>query len=147
MRIEILGSLAIAVTLGVALPAIAAPCFLVIDRNDVVLYRDTVPPFDLSNDQSAARTALRERGHLLLQADFENCNGVGYISQSTGGTTASVDEIVMQLKPAIATSIGASSGGATAGSDAVRAATQPGAGAAATSSNRSSGSSSQSTRR
>lgn len=98
--------LALAVALGLALPAAAAPCFLILDSKDVVLYRDLVPPFDLSVPQSPERAALRQRGQILLVAEFENCRPVGYISTVSGGTTASVDEIVMQLKPAIATSVG-----------------------------------------
>jgi len=99
-------SLALAVALGLALPAAAAPCFLIIDSKDVVLYRDLVPPFDLSVPQSPERAALRQRGQILLVAEFENCRPVGFISTTTGGTTASVEEIVMQLKPAISTSVG-----------------------------------------
>jgi len=102
-----LHSLLVAVGLGLALPAMAAPCYLIIDSKDVVLYRDLVPPFDLSATRSAERDRLRQRGQVLVIAEFENCNPVGYISTTTGGTTASVDDIVMQLKPAISTSIGA----------------------------------------
>ena len=106
MRTPAVASLVIAALLAVAGPAVAAPCFLIIDRNDVILYRDLVPPFDLSTTRSQDRDALRQRGHLLLVAEFEQCNSVGYISATTGRTTATVDEIVMQLKPAIATSVG-----------------------------------------
>jgi hypothetical protein len=98
--------LALAVVLGLALPAAAAPCYLILDSKDVVLYRDLVPPFDLSVQQSPERAALRQRGQILLIAEFENCRPVGYVSTVTGGTSASVDEIVMQLKPAISTSVG-----------------------------------------
>jgi hypothetical protein len=99
--------LLLAAGLGLALPAMAAPCYLIIDNKDVVLYRDLAPPFDLSATRSAERDRLRQRGQVLVIAEFEKCNPVGYISTTTGGTTASVDDIVMQLKPAIATSIGA----------------------------------------
>ncbi len=99
--------IAIAVALGFALPAAAAPCYLILDSKDVVLYRDIVPPFDLSVPQSPERAALRQRGQMLLIAEFDNCRPVGYISATTGGTTASVDDIVMQLRPAISTSVGA----------------------------------------
>ena len=99
-------SLALALALGLALPVAAAPCFLILDSKDVVLYRDLVPPFDLSVPQSSERAALRQRGQILLIAEFENCRPVGYVSAVTGGTSASVDEIVMQLKPAISTSVG-----------------------------------------
>ena len=97
---------AIAMALGFALPAAAAPCFLILDSKDVVLYRDIVPPFDLGMTPSPERAALRQRGQMLLVAEFDNCRPVGYISTTTGGTSATVDEIVMQLKPAISTSVG-----------------------------------------
>ncbi|MEO6564406.1 MAG: hypothetical protein ABIO63_00075 [Casimicrobiaceae bacterium] len=96
-----------AACLAFAGPAVAAPCYLIIDKNDVVIYRDLNPPIDLGPVRSPARTALRQRGQLLLVAEFEQCYPVGQISASTGQTTASVDEIVMQLKPAIATNLGA----------------------------------------
>ena len=86
--------------------AAAVPCYLVIDRNDVVIFRDTSPPFDLSVANAPERAAMRQRGEHLLIADFDKCNAVGYISATTGGTTATVDEIVMQLQPAISTSVG-----------------------------------------
>jgi hypothetical protein len=84
----------------------AVPCYLVIDRNDVVIFRDTSPPFDLSVANSPERAALRKRGEHLLVADFDKCYAVGHISATTGGSTATVDEIVMQLQPAISTSVG-----------------------------------------
>lgn len=97
--------LAIALGLCLALPAAAVPCFIIINDKDVVLFRDVVPPFDLSVSPSPERAAMRARGHILMIADFKNCRPVGYISTATGGT-ASVDEIVMQLQPMISTSIG-----------------------------------------
>lgn len=93
--------------------AVAAPCYVIIDRNDAVVYRDTAPPFDLSPAGASERAALRQRGHLLVIAEFDRCNAVGYISPTTGGTTATVDEIVMGLKPAIGTSSGNSGGTVT----------------------------------
>jgi hypothetical protein len=86
--------------------AAAMPCYLIIDRNDIVIFRDTSPPFDLSTANAPERAAMRKRGEHLLVADFDKCNAVGYISATTGGTTATVDEIVMQLRPAPSTSIG-----------------------------------------
>ena len=86
--------------------AMAAPCYIIFDKNDTTIYRDTVPPFDLSTASGGApeRAMMRRRGDLLLIAEFDRCDAVGYISPTTGRTTATVDEIVMQLKPAVATS-------------------------------------------
>lgn len=86
--------------------AAAVPCYLIIDRNETVIFRDTSPPFDLSVANAPERASLRKRGEHLIIAEFDKCNAVGYISATTGGSTATVDEIVMQLQPAISTSIG-----------------------------------------
>jgi hypothetical protein len=88
--------------------AVGAPCFLILDRDDTVIYRDTVPPFDLSTSGSPERAALRQRGQHLLVAEFDRCDAVGSISPTTGGTSATVDDIVMGLKPAAGTSVGMS---------------------------------------
>jgi hypothetical protein len=88
--------------------AVAAPCYVVYDRNDAVIYRDNKPPFDLSDPKSPEREMLRRQGQHLLVAEFaEECNPVGFISATTGANTVSVEEIVTQVRPAIA------SGGAT----------------------------------
>jgi len=86
--------------------ASAITCYLILDRNDAVVYRDSTPPFDLSETQSPQRTALRQRGHHLMIAEFDNCYSVGYVTTTSGGGTVSVDEIVMQLRPAISTTVG-----------------------------------------
>lgn len=86
--------------------ASAMTCYLVIDRNDVVIFRDTEPPFDLSVANPPERAKMRQRGEHMIIADFDRCNAVGHISAATGGSTATVDEIVMKLQPAISTSVG-----------------------------------------
>jgi hypothetical protein len=102
MRVAPLAAVLIALA---ATPAVAAPCYIIYDRNDAVVYRDYDPPFDLDNPKAPERAFMRRQGQHLMVAEFENCNPVGYISAVTGGTTASVDEIVMQLKPAVGTSV------------------------------------------
>ena len=100
--------------------AVAAPCYVVYDRNDAVVYRDHKPPFDLSTANSREREMMRRQGQHLLIAEFaEECNAVGFISATTGATTASVEEIVNDVRPAIASAVGKS--GAT------KAAPRPGA--------------------
>ena len=91
--------------LMVALPAAAAPCYVIYDRSDTVIYRDYTPPFDLSDDHSPERAMMRKQGQHLLFAEFSDCNPVGYISPTTGGTAATVDEIVNTVQPAVATSM------------------------------------------
>ncbi|HTQ00206.1 MAG TPA: hypothetical protein VMN56_12830 [Casimicrobiaceae bacterium] len=100
--------------------ASAAPCYVIYDRDDAVIYRDYTPPFDMSDDKSPERLMMRQTGQHLLVAEFDNCNPVGYISPTTGATAASVDEIVNGVQPAIGTQI-ANTGGT------VQSGTRPGA--------------------
>jgi hypothetical protein len=110
MRAYRIGVAAALAAMGAIGAATASPCYVILDRNDAVVFRDAVPPFDLSDPKSQDRMALRQSGALLLIAEFDKCDPVGYISPTTGGTTATVDEIVMQLKPAISTSISDNAG-------------------------------------
>lgn len=103
--------------------AVAAPCYIIIDRNDVIVYRDIESPIDLSPTGAADRAALRQRGHHLLVAEFENCYPVGYVVPVTGFSTTSVDDIVTQLRPAMSPGLGSGGGTANAGA--------PGSGSAA----------------
>ena len=86
--------------------ASAVTCFIIFDRNDNDVYRDANPPVDLSDLGAQQRAALRARGMHLLMAEFDQCFSTGYIATTTGSATASVDEIVMLLRPAIDPSVG-----------------------------------------
>ncbi len=76
----------------------AATCHIVLDRTDTVIYRDIVPPVDLSERGSAARAAMRQRGEFLLMMESDQC--ASFVAQTgapgTGG--ASVDDIVAGLR-------------------------------------------------
>jgi hypothetical protein len=103
-------TLGCAIAYGAAGAAAGSTCYVVLDRTDVVIYRDVVPPYDLSDPKSPERARMRARGEHMLIADFDKCEPAGFISPTTGGTTASVDDIVTQLKPAIAPSVGSRNG-------------------------------------
>ena len=91
-------------------PASAAPCYVIFDRNDAIIFRDYSPPFDLSDPKGPERQMMRRQGQHMIIAEFDNCNPVGFISPITGATTATVDEIVLRIQPAVATSVARSSG-------------------------------------
>ena len=103
-------SLAVAIVLLSAGPAaVAAPCYVVFDRNDAIIFRDYKPPFDLSDANSREREMMRRQGQHMLVAEFgEDCNPVGCISASTGATAASVEDIVNTVRPAVASSVATS---------------------------------------
>ena len=72
----------------------AATCYLLFDRYDNVVYRNTVSPIDLSDQGAAARAALRQRGEYLLVMDSDRCAPVTFVFGAAGSKTLSLDETV-----------------------------------------------------
>lgn len=91
-------SVAIAAALSCAASAHAVTCNVVLDRNDNVIYRDVVPPVDLSERGKAERSAMRQRGEYLLMMDVDQCPTFVATSTASGAAGASVDEIVAGLR-------------------------------------------------
>jgi len=76
-----------------AVPAFAFTCYEIIDRNGVVILRDTNAPVDLSAAGAPAREAMRNRGELLVIFDAENCLLIRQATL-TGSRPLTSDEIV-----------------------------------------------------
>ncbi len=98
MNVRSIGLAAVAVA-GFAWSASSAAvtCYVVMDRNDNVLYRSNVPPVDMSDQGSAAREAMRRRGDYLLFGDFESCPGVTFFTGASGSRALSLDDVVMGM--------------------------------------------------
>ena len=75
-------------------PAAAITCYTVLDRNDNVIYRDTYPPVDLSDQGTADRQRMRNRGEHLLAMDTERCPGIQFFMGNAGTTSLNVDQVV-----------------------------------------------------
>ena len=104
MRIPVLLA---AASLGAVLsgPAAAITCYTVLDRNDNVIYRDTYPPVDMSDQGVAERERMRKRGEHLLAVDAERCPGIEFFIGSAGSSTLNVDQVVsgMSMPKALGT--------------------------------------------
>jgi hypothetical protein len=72
----------------------AATCYMLFDRYDNVVYRNTVSPIDLSDQGAAARAALRQHGEYLLVMESDRCPPVTFVFGSAGSKTLSIDETV-----------------------------------------------------
>ena len=72
MRAYRIGVAAALAAMGAIGAATASPCYVILDRNDAVVFRDAVPPFDLSDPKSQDRMALRQSGALLVADDVGN---------------------------------------------------------------------------
>jgi hypothetical protein len=71
-----------------------ASCYILFDRFDNVVYRNTVSPIDLSDQGAAARAALRQRGEYLLVMESDRCPPVTFMFGAAGSKTLSIDETV-----------------------------------------------------
>ena len=53
--------------------ASAVTCYLLLDRNDNVVYQDIFPPFDLSPQGEAERKAMRARNEHMIAMETDRC--------------------------------------------------------------------------
>ncbi len=115
-------SAAIVAAFSCSATAYALTCHIVLDRADTVVYRDIVPPVDLSERGRAARTAMRQRGEFLLMIEADQCSRFVATTGAAGAGGATVEEIVAGLR---SYQVAGSGGG-------VMSSARSGAGAAAT---------------
>jgi len=102
MRIDLALRAAFAVTAtAIALPALAAECYLIIDRSNEVIYQGLTSPVDLSVEGKAARDAMRARGEQLVAMDTDQCPPIDRARITGNGKPASVEEIVAGMRPAL----------------------------------------------
>ncbi len=79
----------------------AVVCYTLYDRADNVIYRDTLPPVDMSVEGDAQRDALRRQGDYLLFVDTDSCPPVEFKFGEAGSRTLSVDNIIGGLRPMV----------------------------------------------
>lgn len=91
-------SAAIVAAFSCSATAYALTCHIVLDRTDTVVYRDIVPPVDLSERGRVARAAIRQRGEFLLMMESDQCTRFVAPTGAAGAGGATVDEIVAGLR-------------------------------------------------
>jgi hypothetical protein len=91
-------SLAIVGAFSCSATAYSLTCHIVLDRADTVVYRDIVPPVDLSDRGRAARAAMRQRGEFLLMIEADQCSRFVATTGAAGAGGATVEEIVAGLR-------------------------------------------------
>lgn len=91
-------SVVIAAAFSCSATVYALTCHIVLDRTDTLVYRDVVPPVDLSERGLAARAAMRQRGEFLMMMESEQCTRFVAPTGVAGAGGATVDEIVTGLR-------------------------------------------------
>ena len=91
-----LANLALAALAGALVSAAAdvsaMTCYIKYDRNDNVVYRDSLPPVDMSDRGAAARDAMRKRGECRVFMETDECPGVIFNLGAGLSGSISVDE-------------------------------------------------------
>ena len=91
-------TLAIVTALGFGLGcsglASAVMCYRIIDRNDNLVYQDTFPPVDLSDNGASQRDQMRARGQHMIASDTEKCPTLEFFTGNAGNTSLSIDKVV-----------------------------------------------------
>ena len=80
-------------------PAYALTCYTVLDRNENVVYRDTLPPVDLS-DPTSGRAALQQRGEYMMISDLDRCPQVAFVFGTNGNAALSTDDFLNGIRSA-----------------------------------------------
>ena len=94
MNIRIALAAALLLAAGAPGPAGALTCYFVIDRNDNVIYRDTLPPVDLSDQGTAERERMRQRGEQLISMESDRCPALEFFTGNAGSSAVNVDQVV-----------------------------------------------------
>ena len=77
--------------------ASALTCYMVLDRSDNVIYRDTYPPVDLSDQGAPERERLRRRGEHLIALESDRCPAIEFFTGSAGSPNLQVDQVIAGL--------------------------------------------------
>jgi hypothetical protein len=83
---------ALVAALAAAPAAHAFTCYVVIDRSDNTIYRDIIPPVDMSDAGIPARDAMRKRGEFMLFYDVDACPRVEFFTGAAGSVGVRLDQ-------------------------------------------------------
>ena len=77
----------------------ALTCYVLFDRNDNVVYRDTIAPVDLSDQGAAARAAMRQRGEYMMISEVDRCPQVAFVFGQAGSASLSMEDFLGNVRP------------------------------------------------
>ena len=86
-------ALTVCVAAALAPTASGMTCYLVLDRNDNVIYQDIFPPLDLSDAGDAERKAMRARNEHMIAMETDRCPRLELIAGPGVGTRINLEEM------------------------------------------------------
>ena len=96
--------------------ASAMTCYLVLDRNDNVVYQDIFPPVDLSDAGDAERKAMRARNEHMIAMETDRCPRLELVAGVGTGTRINLENMGEPIMKPPAAPAGGSSGASTTSS-------------------------------
>ena len=92
-RLPVLAALAAAQLALAPATAQAFICYMVLDKSDTAIYRDQLPPVDMSAAGAPAREQMRQRGELLIIMDAaDKCQRI--LPARAGSAPLSANEVL-----------------------------------------------------
>ena len=92
--------------------ASAVTCYIILDRNDNVVYQDIYPPVDLSDEGAAERKAMRARNEHMIAMETDRCAPLEFVPGGAGTAGARIN--LENVGDPIVGSAGKPAGSATA---------------------------------
>lgn len=77
----------------------ALTCYVLFDRSDNVVYRDTISPVDLSDQGAPARAAMRQRGEYMMISEADRCPQVAFVFGQAGSASLSMEDFLGSVRP------------------------------------------------
>ena len=71
--------------------ASAVTCYIILDRNDNVVYQDIYPPVDLSDEGAAERKAMRARNEHMIAMETDRCAPLEFVPGGAGTAGARIN--------------------------------------------------------
>jgi len=84
MRLPLLALCCCGAALLASPDAAAVTCYIILDRNDNVVYQDIYPPVDLSDAGDAERKAMRARNEHMIAMESDRCAPLEFVPGGAG---------------------------------------------------------------
>lgn len=80
----------------------AVTCYVVYDRTENVIYRDVIPPVDLSDAGAQEREAMRKRGETMMFMESDTCPRLEFFTGGAGNIGLRLDDALAPSPNAVA---------------------------------------------
>ena len=95
----LLAAAAVATLVVASGDARALTCYVLFDRSENVIYRDIIPPVDLSDAGRSERDAMRRRGEFLMFLESDHCPRLEFFTGAAGTVSLRLEDTLSPSTP------------------------------------------------